>query len=87
MNDFSDMFIEQCIPQALQNIQDVLLTIWNGNCTFYIAFALFFLIGSFLLNKVKETPPPLLIHLPRLLMGQGNFLILILQSAVLLMEN
>lgn len=54
MDGFSDIFIEQCIPQALQNMGDALLTIWNGNRTFYIAFALFFLIGSFLLRKARK---------------------------------
>lgn len=54
MDGFSDMFIEQCIPQVFQGIWDMLLTIWNGNRTFYIAFTLFFLIGSFLLWRVKK---------------------------------
>lgn len=50
----ADMIIEQCVPQALVMIQDMLLTIWNSNRTFYIAFALFFLIGGFLLRRMRK---------------------------------
>jgi len=50
----ADMIIEQCVPQALVMIQDMLLKIWNGNRAFYIGFALFFLIGSFLFRKVQK---------------------------------
>lgn len=50
----ADMIMKQCIPQALVMIWDMLSTIWNSNRTFYIAFALFFLIGGFLLRRMRK---------------------------------
>lgn len=41
MNSFSDIVINQCLPDAMENLKQMTLTIWNADKLYIILFLLF----------------------------------------------
>lgn len=54
LENFADMVIEQCLPAAWENLIEILLTIWNEDYPYIIAFFLFALLYFFLNKRLKK---------------------------------